>query len=203
MTCWSLIRTLLKNVLSDYQRVQDPQQCFPKSSLLTIFGSQDFLFWSARKQTPYICSTTTEKCVLKSIFFSHLFVKLSINPTIFISMVCRTIFYWFCGPPKYFSMYDGVQVKQVFLSLLSERREMRASEKCHSEFGCRIEPRSSCTVVMCATGCATPHPQVKQVWETWWHFTYPLPPPLVWCDRGFYEPLLDKLPKNTVTWHFC
>ncbi len=36
-----------------------------------------------------------------------------------------------------------------FLSLLSERREMRASEKCHPRFGCRIEPRSSHTGVVC------------------------------------------------------
>jgi hypothetical protein len=41
------------------------------------------------------------------------------------------------------------------LSLLSERREIRASEKCHPGFGCRIEP----TGVVCATVCATPHPQ--------------------------------------------
>jgi hypothetical protein len=47
-----------------------------------------------------------------------------------------------------------------FLSLLSERREMRASEKCHPGFGFRIEPRSSCTGVVCATVCATPHPLV-------------------------------------------
>ena len=47
---------------------------------------------------------------------------------------------------------------KLFLSLLSERREMRASKKCHPGFGCRIKPRSSCTRVLCATVCATPHP---------------------------------------------
>ncbi len=45
----------------------------------------------------------------------------------------------------------------LFLSLLSERREMIASKKCHPGFGCRIKPRSSRTGVMCATLCATPH----------------------------------------------
>ncbi len=45
-----------------------------------------------------------------------------------------------------------------FLSLLPERREMIASQKCHPGFGCRIKPRSSRTVAMCATLCATPHP---------------------------------------------
>ncbi len=38
-----------------------------------------------------------------------------------------------------------------FLSLLSERREMRASAKCHPEFGCGIEPRASCTIGLCPT----------------------------------------------------
>jgi hypothetical protein len=38
-----------------------------------------------------------------------------------------------------------------FLSLLSERREMRASEKCHPGIGCRIKPRSSHTEGVCAT----------------------------------------------------
>ncbi len=47
----------------------------------------------------------------------------------------------------------------MFLSLLSERREMGASN-CHPGFGCRIEPRSSRTGVMCATVCATTHPLV-------------------------------------------
>ncbi len=40
---------------------------------------------------------------------------------------------------------------KLFLSLLSERREMRASEKCHPGIGCWIEPRSSRTEGMCAT----------------------------------------------------
>ncbi len=50
-----------------------------------------------------------------------------------------------------------------FLSLLSERREMRAFEKCQPGSGCRIEPRSSCTGVVCATVCATPHPHRQQM----------------------------------------
>jgi hypothetical protein len=45
---------LLKKVLSDSHQVQDPQQCFPKSGLLTIFGSQGFLFWSARKKPSHL-----------------------------------------------------------------------------------------------------------------------------------------------------
>ncbi len=44
-----------------------------------------------------------------------------------------------------------------FLSLLPERREMRASKKCYPGFGYRIKPRSSCTGVVCATVCVTPH----------------------------------------------
>ena len=39
----------------------------------------------------------------------------------------------------------------MLLSLLSERREMSASEKCHPGIGCWIEPRSSCTEGVCAT----------------------------------------------------
>ncbi len=103
MTSWNLIRTLLKNVLSDSHRVQDPHQCFPKSSLLNLFVSQGFLFWSARKKT-YVCCKTIKK-ILKSIFFSHLFIKLSIKPTSFLFMVCGTILKWFCGLPKYFSVF--------------------------------------------------------------------------------------------------
>ena len=38
-----------------------------------------------------------------------------------------------------------------FLSLLPERREMRASKKCRPGSGCRIEPRSSRTKGVCAT----------------------------------------------------
>jgi hypothetical protein len=45
-----------------------------------------------------------------------------------------------------------------FLSLLPERREMIASQKCYPGLGCRIKPRFSRTRVMCATLCATPYP---------------------------------------------
>ena len=43
------------------------------------------------------------------------------------------------------------KVMKSFLSLLSERREMRVSKKCHPGFGCGIEPRSSHTEGVCAT----------------------------------------------------
>ncbi len=48
-----------------------------------------------------------------------------------------------------------------FLSLLSERREMRASENAVLGLGVGSKPRSSRTGVVCATVCATPHVVLK------------------------------------------
>ncbi len=44
--------------------------------------------------------------------FSHLFLKLSINPTKFTFMVRGFMFLRLCGPPKYFSMFHGPQAKK-------------------------------------------------------------------------------------------
>ena len=52
-----------------------------------------------------------------------------------------------------------------FLSLLSERREMRASEKCHPGLGVGSNPGPLAPEVVCATVCATPHPQF---WAKLW-----------------------------------
>ena len=47
---------------------------------------------------------------------------------------------------------------KLFLSLLSERREMRASENAVLGLGVGSNPGPLCTGVVCATVCATPHP---------------------------------------------
>ena len=46
-------------------------QCFPKFGPRTIFGPQEFLFWSARKKK----LTVMRKSVLKSIILGHLVYK--------------------------------------------------------------------------------------------------------------------------------
>ncbi len=51
-----------------------------------------------------------------------------------------------------------------FLSLLSEIREMRASQKCYPGFGCGIKPRSSSIEGVCATDAPLHIHIVLQKW---------------------------------------
>ncbi len=69
--------------------------------------------------------------------------QLSKSPTTFKDNVCLTNIF--------FVRYNMRSHKLIFLSLLSERRAMRASEKCHPGLGYKIEPRSTCTKGVCAT----------------------------------------------------
>ena len=62
-----------------------------------------------------------------------------------IIIIILIILFYFNLTSQYYKLMKS------FLSLLSERREMRASEKCHPGFGCGIEPRSSRTEGVCAT----------------------------------------------------
>jgi hypothetical protein len=87
-------------------------QCFPKSDPRTIFGLQDYLFWSARKKTTILIQNKMKGWVLEFKFFSCIFIKVSFNPTKFIFMARRAIFYNIMVRPNIFQCFMVLKLEK-------------------------------------------------------------------------------------------
>ena len=61
------------------------------------------------------------------------------------------IFFFFIG-------YNRTSHNLIVFKSVVWKKGDESFRKCHPGFGCGIEPRSSCTGVVCATMCAIPHP---------------------------------------------
>ncbi len=117
MTSWNIIRTQLKKVLSDSHRVQDLQQCFPKSSLLPIFVLQGFLFWSTRKKTSHLLQNNWKMC-------SKIYI--------FQPFICKTINYsnkLFIHGPQNYIFNDFVVCQNIIVSKLNKFGKQQACQK--------------------------------------------------------------------------
>jgi hypothetical protein len=78
-----------------------------------------------------------------------------------LTMTLLLFFFWYI---IYFNLTSQYYKEIVFKSVVWKKGD-ESFQKCRPGFGCRIEPRSSHTGVVCATVCATPHPHTLLLWN--------------------------------------